>query len=42
MHKFYTSIFQELPSTMGQLKALTNLNVDKNRLRDLPLEVGFL
>jgi Leucine-rich repeat (LRR) protein len=35
----YLSCIQELPSTIGQLKALTNLNVDKNRLNDLPAEV---
>ncbi len=31
-----------LPSTIGCLVKLTNLNVDRNRLEFLPTEVGFL
>jgi len=32
---------QELPSAIGQLKSLTHLNVDRNRLQRLPVEVEF-
>jgi len=35
---------QELPSTIGQLKSLVILNIDRNRLASLPAEVsaGFI
>ena len=35
------SIFiQELPTSIGKLKNLTNFNVDRNRLPELPREVS--
>ena len=33
---------QEIPSTIGKLHKLTHLNVDRNRLTSLPVEVGKL
>ena len=33
------SVNQELPSTIGHLKSLVILNVDRNRLSSLPAEV---
>lgn len=34
------SLFQELPTSLGKLKNMTNLNVDRNRLTEIPKEVG--
>ena len=32
-------IIQDIPSTVGQLKSLVILNIDKNRLTTIPAEV---
>ena len=32
---------QDLPAAIGQLKSMTHLNVDRNRLKRLPVEVLF-
>ena len=32
----------ELPNSIGNLRNLTNLNVDRNRLTSLPNEIGEL
>lgn len=33
-------LFQSLPRSLGKLKKLTNLNVDRNRLSSVPAELG--
>ncbi|MPD04823.1 Protein scribble [Portunus trituberculatus] len=33
-------MLKELPSTIGNLKKLTNLNVDRNKLTELPAQIG--
>ena len=31
---------QELPASIGRMKQLSNLNVDRNRITEIPKEVG--
>lgn len=38
----YLPYFQELPTTIGRWKHLTNFNVDRNRLTEIPKEVCLL
>ena len=33
---------QELPTTIGKLKKLTNFNVDRNRLTEIPVDVSYI
>lgn len=35
-------VFQELPSSIGRLKRMTNFNVDRNRLTEIPVDVSSL
>jgi len=37
-----TCVNQELPSTIGRLKSLVILNIDRNRLDALPAEVSAI
>ena len=41
-HSYLFNIFslQDLPVTVGKLKNLSNLNVDRNRLTEIPIEVS--
>lgn len=34
------NMLKELPNTIGNLKKLTNLNVDRNKLTELPAQIG--